>query len=102
MLWVIAIVRPFQAQEILAALTQYDVEGIEVTEARGYGRQKGLLERYQEAEFSRLYLPKIQIRFLVRKDLFPQICQRIETIARTGRIGDGKIMALEVCGCIDL
>ena len=102
MLQVFAIIRPFQVPDILRELTQFDVEALEISEARGYGRQKHLLERYQGSEYSAAYLPKIQLRFLIRDELFDTVTERIQSIARTGRIGDGKIFAVPVTGCIDL
>jgi nitrogen regulatory protein PII len=102
MRWVFAVVRPFQVPDVLRELRSFHVEALEVSEARGYGRQKGLLKRYRGSEYSAVYLPKIEIRFLVREDLMDAVTQRIVAVARTGRIGDGKIFAVPVLGAVDL
>lgn len=89
---VLAVVRPFRAIEVLREIAKFDVESLRVAEARGYGRQKDQLDRYQGSEFSAVYLPKIEIRFVARDDLVETIVARIIAAARTGRIGDGKII----------
>ena len=98
---VLAVVRPFRAIEVLREIAKFDVESLRVAEARGYGRQKDQLERYQGSEFSAVYLPKIEVRFIARDDLVETIVSKIIAAARTGRIGDGKILVMPVEGSVE-
>jgi nitrogen regulatory protein P-II 1 len=98
---VLAVVRPFRAIEVLREIAKFDVESLRVAEARGYGRQKDQLERYKGREFGAVYLPKIEVRFVVRDDLVDVVVGRIIAAARTGRIGDGKILVLPVAGSVE-
>ena len=98
---VLAVVRPFRAIEVLREIAKFDVESLRVAEARGYGRQKDQLDLYQGSEFSAVYLPKIEVRFVARDDLVETIVARIISAARTGRIGDGKIHVMPVEGSVE-
>lgn len=98
---VLAVVRPFRAIEVLREIAKFDVESLRVAEARGYGRQKDQLDLYQGSEFSAVYLPKIEVRFVAREDLVETIVARIIAAARTGRIGDGKILVTPVEGSVE-
>lgn len=98
---VLSVVRPFRAIEVLKEIAKFDVESLQVAEARGYGRQKDKLEQYTGGEFGAVYLPKIEIRFVCRDDLVETIVHRIIAAARTGRIGDGKILVLPVIGSVE-
>lgn len=99
---IVAIVKPFRAQEVLEALGEFDVESILVRESTGYGRQKDLLPRYVGSEYSAVHLPKIEISVLAPDDLTEQVLDKIVAVARTGRIGDGKLFVFPVYGEIDI
>jgi nitrogen regulatory protein PII len=91
---VIALVKPFRAQAVLAALESVDVLGGTVREAMGYGRQKDRLHQYLGSEYNSSFLPKVELAVFVRKQDAPAAIKAIVGQARTGRIGDGKILVL--------
>ncbi len=91
---VIAIVRPFKLDEIREALTPIGVQGITVTEVKGFGRQKGQTEIYRGAEYHVSFLPKIKIEIAVSSDEADAVVETICRVAQTGKIGDGKIFVL--------
>ncbi len=86
-----AIIKPFKLDEVRAALSAVGVQGITVTEVKGFGRQKGHTELYRGAEYVVDFLPKIKIEAAVSSDLLEPAIEAIEKSARTGKIGDGKI-----------
>ena len=86
-----AIIRPFKLDEVKEALQEVGIQGITVTEAKGFGRQKGHTELYRGAEYVVDFLPKVKIEIVVAEDLVDKAVQAIQNAARTGRIGDGKI-----------
>lgn len=86
-----AIIKPFKLDEVKDALNAIGIEGITVTEVKGYGRQKGHSESYRGAEYAVDFIPKIRIDIVVADDLATKVVSTIETTARTGKIGDGKI-----------
>jgi len=86
-----AIVKPFKVDEVKNALTKIGVQGMTVTEVKGFGRQKGHTEVYRGAEYTIDFIPKIKIDLIVSDELVPQVIETIERAARTGKIGDGKI-----------
>ncbi|MBM4350677.1 MAG: P-II family nitrogen regulator [Deltaproteobacteria bacterium] len=86
-----AIVKPFKLDEVKNALTKIGVQGMTVTEVKGFGRQKGHTEVYRGAEYTIDFIPKIKIDLIVSDELVPQVIETIERAARTGKIGDGKI-----------
>jgi nitrogen regulatory protein PII len=86
-----SIIRPSQLDEVKSRLTGIGVEGITISEVRGFGRQRGHTEVYRGTEYAVEFLPKIQITSLASDDLVPKILQAITEGARTGKIGDGKI-----------
>ncbi len=86
-----AIVKPFKLDEVKNALTKIGVQGMTVTEVKGFGRQKGHTEVYRGAEYTIDFIPKIKIDLIVSDELVPQVIETIERTARTGKIGDGKI-----------
>jgi nitrogen regulatory protein P-II 2 len=96
---IIALVKPFRAQAVIEAITALDIEACLITEAKGYGRQKGYLERYVGSEYSLAFLPKVEISAWVPDRLVREVTERIVQAARTGRIGDGKILVLPVLAC---
>jgi nitrogen regulatory protein P-II 2 len=94
---VMAIIKPFKLDEVRDALTSVGVQGLTVTEVKGYGRQKGHTEIYRGTEYAVSFLPKIKIEVAVPSEQVDKVVEAISLAARTGQIGDGKIfvMALE-------
>ena len=92
---VTAIVKPFKLDEVREALSAIGVQGITVTEVKGFGRQKGHTELYRGAEYVIDFLPKVKIEVVVEDSLVDNV-EAIENAARTGRIGDGKIFVFDV------
>ncbi len=91
---VIAIVKPFLAEKVLDALQHASLEACGVHEVKGYGRQKSYLDEYRGSEYSMAYLPKVEITFWVDDQRVDEVVRSIVEIARTGRIGDGKVFVL--------
>jgi nitrogen regulatory protein P-II 1 len=91
-----AIIKPFKLDEVKEALQEMGVQGMTVTEAKGYGRQKGHTELYRGAEYVVDFLPKIKIELVVSDDQLQDALEAIQNAARTGRIGDGKIFVSEI------
>lgn len=90
----IIVVKPFRAEAVLAVLAEYGVAACVVREAKGYGRQKGYLNRYRGSEYSAAYLPKVEITVWVPGEQRSEIADRVAKAARTGRIGDGKLFVV--------
>jgi len=88
---IITIVRPHLAENVLSALRRAPLEGLTVTEAKGYGRQKSYLDEYKDTEYSTAFLPKVEIKIWVDDSRCDEILEKIVAVARSGRIGDGKI-----------
>ena len=88
---VTAIIKPFKLDEVREALSDIGVQGITVTEVKGFGRQKGHTELYRGAEYVVDFLPKVKLEIAVGEDLVDRVIEAIENAARTGKIGDGKI-----------
>jgi nitrogen regulatory protein P-II 2 len=88
---VTAIIKPFKLDEVREALSGIGVQGITVTEVKGFGRQKGHTELYRGAEYVVDFLPKVKIEAAVADELIEQVIETIEGAARTGKLGDGKI-----------
>ena len=93
---VMAIIKPFKLDDVREALAEVGVQGITVTEVKGFGRQKGHTELYRGAEYVVDFLPKIKIEVVVSDDLLGPALEAIQAAARTGRIGDGKIFISEI------
>ena len=91
-----AVIKPFKLDEVREALSAIGVQGITVTEVKGFGRQKGHTELYRGAEYVVDFLPKIKIDVAVKADLLDQVIEAIEKAANTGKIGDGKIFVFEL------
>ena len=91
-----AIIKPFKLDEVKEALQEVGLQGITVTEAKGFGRQKGHTELYRGAEYVVDFLPKVKVEVVVEDSLVDNVIEAIENAARTGRIGDGKIFVLNV------
>jgi len=86
-----AIIKPFKLDEVKNALTKIGVQGMTVTEVKGFGRQKGHTESYRGTEYAIDFLPKSKIELIITDELVTQVIETIERVAKTGKIGDGKI-----------
>jgi nitrogen regulatory protein P-II 2 len=93
---VTAIIKPFKLDEVREALSAIGVQGITVTEVKGFGRQKGHTELYRGAEYTVDFLPKIKVEAAIQDSLLDQVIEAIEKSAGTGKIGDGKIFVFDV------
>ena len=91
-----AIVKPFKLDEVKNALSKIGVQGMTVTEVKGFGRQKGHTEVYRGAEYKIDFVPKSKIELIVTDELVTQVIEAIERAAKTGKIGDGKIFVSSV------
>lgn len=91
---VVAIVKPFVAERVLEALRFAPLEACTVREVKGYGRQKSYLDQYGDSEYSLAFLPKVEIQIWVDDARADEVVERIVAVARTGRMGDGKIFVL--------
>ena len=96
MKFVTAIIKPFKLDEVREALSAIGVQGITVTEVKGFGRQKGHTELYRGAEYVVDFLPKVKIEAAIKADMLDQVIEAIEKSAQTGKIGDGKIFVFEL------
>ena len=95
-----AIIKPFKLDEVKEALQEVGLQGITVTEAKGFGRQKGHTELYRGAEYVVDFLPKVKIEVVLEDNLVDRAIEAIQKAAHTGRIGDGKIFVLPVDGVV--
>ena len=93
---VMAVIKPFKLDEVREALTGLGIEGLTVTEVKGYGRQKGHTEIYRGAEYAVSFLPKLKIEVTVGSDEVDRAIEAITAAAKTGQIGDGKIFVTDV------
>ena len=93
---VTAIIKPFKLEEVKGSLTEIGIQGITVTEVKGYGRQKGHSELYRGAEYKVDLLPKVKLEIAVSADILEQVIEAIEASASTGKIGDGKIFVTDL------
>jgi nitrogen regulatory protein P-II 1 len=89
-----AIIKPFKLDEVKEALGGIGIQGITVSEVKGFGRQKGHTELYRGAEYVVDFLPKVKLEIVVKDDMVTQVIDAITNAAKTGRIGDGKIFVL--------
>jgi nitrogen regulatory protein P-II 2 len=92
------VVKPFRAEAVLQALSDLGVTACVAREAKGYSRQKGYLDRYVGSEYSMAFLPKVEITAWVADERLNEVADRVVRIARTGRMGDGKVFVVEVAG----
>jgi nitrogen regulatory protein PII len=88
------VLKPFRAELVLNAIADMGISACVVREAKGYSRQKGYLERYVGSEYSLAFLPKVEITLWIEEEEMEAVCDRIVSIARTGRIGDGKVFVV--------
>ena len=86
-----AIIKPFKLEEVKDALSEIGIQGMTVTEVKGFGRQKGHTEIYRGSEYTVDFLPKVKIEVVCTDDMLPKAVEAIQRAAKTGRIGDGKI-----------
>jgi len=93
---IIAIIKTFKLEDVQTALSKIGIEGMTVTEVRGFGRQKGHKEVYRGSEYSVKYLPKIKIEIVVDKKIEEKVIKTIQNSANTGEIGDGKIFSFSI------
>lgn len=93
---VVAIIKPFKLDEVREALSAIGVQGITVTEVKGFGRQKGHTELYRGAEYVVDFLPKVKLEAAIKSDMLDQVMEAIVKAANTGKIGDGKIFVTDL------
>jgi nitrogen regulatory protein P-II 2 len=93
---VMAIIKPFKLDEVREALTAVGIQGLTVSEVKGYGRQKGHTEIYRGAEYAVSFLPKVKIEVAINSDQVDKTIDAITTAAKTGQIGDGKIFVISL------
>jgi nitrogen regulatory protein P-II 2 len=96
MKFVSAIIKPFKLDEVREALSAIGVQGITVTEVKGFGRQKGHTELYRGAEYVVDFLPKVKLEVAIKDELLDQVVDAIEKSAATGKIGDGKVFVFNL------
>ena len=93
---VMAVIKPFKVDDVREGLTAAGIDGLTITEVKGYGRQKGQTEIYRGAEYAINFLPKVKVEVVLDDDLVERAVEVIRVAARTGKIGDGKVFVLEV------
>jgi nitrogen regulatory protein P-II 2 len=93
---IMAIIKPFKLDDVRDELTKLGIQGLTVSEAKGYGRQKGQTEIYRGAEYAVNFVPKVKIEVVVDDSLLDQAVEALQKTANTGKIGDGKIFVLDV------
>ena len=91
-----AIIKPFKLDEVKDALNEIGIQGMTVTEVKGFGRQKGHTELYRGAEYVVDFIPKIKLEVVISDDLASRVVSTIEQVAKTGKIGDGKIFVYTI------
>ena len=98
---VIAIVRPYLAERVIENLRLAPLEALSVREVQGFGRQKNYLADYSDSEYGLAFLPKVEITMWVEDQRVEEVIKRVVEVARSGRMGDGKIMVMPIAGFID-
>ncbi|KAF0117568.1 MAG: nitrogen regulatory protein P-II 2 [Rhodospirillaceae bacterium] len=93
---IVAIIKPFKLDEVREALTPLGIQGLTVSEVKGFGRQKGQTEIYRGAEYVVNFLPKVKLEVAVNDDLVSRVLEAIQQSAKTGKIGDGKIFVFDI------
>lgn len=93
---IIAIIKPFKLEEVKEALSEIGIEGMTVTEVKGFGRQKGHTEIYRGSEYTVDFLPKVKLEIVVPDDIVSKTAEAIINAAKTGKIGDGKVFVLPI------
>lgn len=93
---IIAIIKPYKLEEVRDALAAIGVQGMTISEVRGFGRQRGQTEIYRGAEYTTAFVPKVRLEIAAAADLVPAILEAIQHTANTGSIGDGKLFVLDL------
>jgi nitrogen regulatory protein PII len=93
---IIAIIKPFKLEEVKEALAEIGIEGMTVTEVKGFGRQKGHTEIYRGSEYTVDFLPKVKLEIVVNDDIVAKTVETIVKSAKTGKIGDGKVFVVNL------
>ena len=93
---IIAVIKPFKLEEVKTALSEIGVEGMTVTEVKGFGRQKGHTEIYRGSEYTVDFLPKVKLEIVVNDDIVAKTVETVVKSAKTGKIGDGKVFVLAI------
>ena len=96
MKYIIAIIKPFKLEDVRDALSDIGIQGLTISESRGFGRQKGHSELYRGAEYTVDFLPKVKIEIAINDEQLEQVVEVIELAAKTGKVGDGKIFVLDL------
>ena len=96
MKWIVAIIQPHRLDAVRDALNEIGIQGLTVTEVRGYGRQKGQTEIYRGAEYQISYLPKLKLELAVDSKMSSKVVDAIRDAAKTGKIGDGKVFIMDL------
>ena len=99
---IVAVVKPFLAEKLIAQVSEMDIEEICIREVKGFGRQKNYLDRYRENEYSPVFVPKVEISVWIEDDLLESVLEKMTEIARTGRLGDGKFFVLPVAQSLSI
>ena len=97
---IMAVIKPFKLDEVREGLTELGIEGMTVSEVKGFGRQKGQTEVYRGAEYAISFLPKVKIDLAVKDNMVERVVETIERAAKTERIGDGKIFVLDLAKAV--
>jgi nitrogen regulatory protein P-II 2 len=97
---IVAIIKPFKLDEVRESLTPLGIQGLTVSEVKGFGRQKGQTEIYRGAEYIVNFLPKVKIEVAVNDDMVDRVVEAIQGAAQTGKIGDGKIFIFDIVQAI--
>jgi nitrogen regulatory protein P-II 2 len=97
---IVAIIKPFKLDEVREALTPLGIQGLTVSEVKGFGRQKGQTEIYRGAEYIVNFLPKVKIEVAVTDEIVDRVVDAIQSAAQTGKIGDGKIFIFDIVQAI--
>ena len=93
---IVAVVKPFLAEKVVQEMSMLDIDEISIREVKGYGRQKNYLDRYADNEYSRAFVPKVEITVWVEDQNFDVVLDKLVSVARTGRLGDGKVFVIDV------
>jgi nitrogen regulatory protein P-II 2 len=100
MKWIVAIVKPHKLEEVRQAIADIGVQGVTVSEVQGFGRQRGHTELYRGAEYRIDFVPKSKVELAVDDSIWEQVVEAISNVARTGKIGDGKVFVFEMLHAI--
>lgn len=99
---IVAIVKPFLAERVIQELSNLAVEEISIREVKGYGRQKNYLDRYSNNEYSRAFVPKVEISVWVNDENLESVLDKMVATSRTGRLGDGKVFVMPVGNALSM